>query len=84
MNDMVATLQNILDEKKVVNPDYSNRSFAKFLQENPSYLHKVLKREIKISTKKIYKYCKVMNFEKEQICKLLIRHLESESQQQSD
>ncbi len=77
MRDFVNLLNEELESRKDKNPSYSLRAFAAFLEEHPSYLHKVIKRDIRITPRKVYKYCLKLGFNKKEICDHLLSELES-------
>lgn len=78
--DFITLLSDQYQLKKAANKNFSMRAFSRVLGENPAFLSKIMNRSVKITSKKIYKYSRRLQLEKEQICKYILEHLELDHQ----
>jgi len=83
MSDFVDLIVFRFNSMKRENPKYTLRSFADFFDETPSYMHRVMNRDITISPAKIYKYSLKLDLTREEICEYVLNHLELGFQSES-
>jgi uncharacterized protein (TIGR02147 family) len=72
-HDFRTVLQDFFLEKKKRNNKFSLRSFALLLDEDPSFLSKILRGTRVVSAKKIVKYSRVLNLPEDAVSSFLHR-----------
>lgn len=67
-----------LEQKKKRNKSFSLRAFALLLDEDPSYLSKVMRGKKDLSLKKISSYSEKLNLSKDETSRFLLEYIDNE------